>query len=72
MAAPKSCIRVSRRVGLLNDNDAEAALKMTDDRNRVVHTYKEDLAVEIFVRIEGHARLMESWLAAMRGGLAEG
>ena len=67
-AAPKSCIRVSRRVGLLSDEDAEAALRMKDDRNRVVHTYKEQLAGEIFARLDGHARLLGAWLEAMRAG----
>ena len=72
VASPKTCIRVSRRVGLLSDEDAEAALKMTDDRNWVVHTYKEDLAREIFERLERHTRLLEAWLAAMRRGPQEG
>ena len=36
---PKQAIRASRRIGLLTDERAEAALGMADDRNLVVHVY---------------------------------
>lgn len=69
---PKSVIRASRVAGWLDDRQTEAALKMTNDRNLAVHTYKEDLAVEIFERLDGHAKLLAAWLAAMRRGPEEG
>lgn len=70
-ASPKGCIRASRRVGLLSDEQAEGALVMTNDRNLIVHTYKEKLATEIFRRATRHAEVLEAWLNAMRTHVEE-
>lgn len=64
--SPKRCVRMSRGAGLLTDDEAERALAMADDRNLVVHTYKEALAKEIFGRLADHAAILAAWLAAMR------
>jgi uncharacterized protein YutE (UPF0331/DUF86 family) len=68
--SPKQCVRASRTAGLLRDRDAEAALRMVDDRNLVVHIYREALARDIASRLETHARILGSWLAAMSADLA--
>ena len=41
VGSPKQSIRASRAIGLLTDDQAESALSMTDDRNLVVHVYRE-------------------------------
>ncbi|MFZ5470240.1 MAG: HI0074 family nucleotidyltransferase substrate-binding subunit [Myxococcota bacterium] len=61
--SPRSVIRSSRDVALLDDAQAVLALQMCDDRNQTVHTYNETLAKEIFSRLDGYASLIASWLA---------
>jgi nucleotidyltransferase substrate binding protein (TIGR01987 family) len=48
VGSPKQSIRASRRMGLLTDEQAESALSMTDDRNLVVHVYREVVASRVF------------------------
>ncbi len=63
--SPKSVIRSSREVGLLDDAQTIAALAMADDRNLTVHTYIETLAQQIHGRLSGHLSLLTVWLGAM-------
>lgn len=50
--SPKECFRELRRQGLLTDEDTELSLTMCDDRNDIIHTYKEALAEELYGKIE--------------------
>ena len=43
--------REAMRVGLLNDEETERALQMTDDRNRTTHTYQIKVAQGVFERV---------------------
>lgn len=63
--SPRAAIRSSRSVGLLSDEQAEAGMRMLNDRNLTSHTYKSTLAQEIFGRLAAHARLLDSWLSAL-------
>jgi len=65
--SPKQAIRASRRTGLLTDEQAEAALTMADDRNLVVHVYREAVARDLDSRLAGHAITIAAWVRAMRG-----
>jgi nucleotidyltransferase substrate binding protein (TIGR01987 family) len=69
--SPKSVIRASFQSGLLGEDWSRAAMSMAEDRNLTVHTYNERLAETSYARIPLHARLMESWLAAMERHLRE-
>jgi uncharacterized protein YutE (UPF0331/DUF86 family) len=62
---PKQSIRASRRVGLLTDEQAESALTMTDDRNLVVHVYREAVASDLETRLHLHPVTLATWLGAM-------
>ena len=64
--SPKACVRLSRQVGWLNDDQAEAALAMMDDRNLVVHTYNEALAMALSRRLAAHAKLLDAWIKGMK------
>jgi uncharacterized protein YutE (UPF0331/DUF86 family) len=64
--SPKQCVRASRRVGLLTDEQAEAALQMADDRNLIVHVYREAVARDIDSRLAAHATTLAAWLSAIR------
>ena len=65
VGSPKQSIRASRRVGLLTDEEAESALSMTDDRNLVIHVYREAVASDLETRLHIHAMTLAAWLGAM-------
>ena len=66
VGSPKQAIRSSRRIGLLTEEQAEAALGMADDRNLVVHVYREAVARDLDSRLHAHAVTLAIWVAAMR------
>lgn len=68
IGSPKQAIRASRRIGLVTDEQAEAALQMADDRNLVVHVYREAVARDLDSRLHAHAATLAAWLTAMRRG----
>lgn len=70
MRSPKSVIRECGRLGFLPLDDAEAAIRMTDDRNLTAHTYDEALAAQIMQRIPDHAALLRRWLTAIEQRLS--
>ena len=51
VGSPEAAVRSSREPGLLNPEEAESALVMTDDRNLTAHTYNERIAAAIFGRL---------------------
>jgi nucleotidyltransferase substrate binding protein (TIGR01987 family) len=63
--SPKACVRSSRDVGVLDDEQATLALEMVDDRNLSVHTYDEALAERIRLRIPSYASLLRVWIDAL-------
>ena len=63
---PAQYVRLSRAAGLLTDEQAEAALGMADERNLLVHIYREVLAQRISANLPGHAATLAVWLSAMR------
>ena len=66
IGSPKQAIRASRRTGLLTDEQAEAALRMADDRNLVVHVYRETVARGLDSRLAAHTITLTAWIGAMR------
>ena len=66
IGSPKQAIRASRRIGLVTDEQAEAALRMADDRNLVVHVYREVVARDLDSRLHAHAATLAAWLSAMK------
>ena len=66
IGSPKQAVRASRRTGLLTDEQAEAALRMADDRNLVVHVYREAVARDLDSRLAAHASTLTAWVAAMK------
>jgi nucleotidyltransferase substrate binding protein (TIGR01987 family) len=66
IGSPKGVIRACREVGVLDQEQAQLALLMVDDRNLTVHTYNEVLAVEIFSHLPSYFVLMKLWLQQIR------
>ncbi len=46
-ASPRKALQAALRMGLLDDEDEEAAFEVIRYRNLTVHTYDEDLAEEV-------------------------
>lgn len=70
-ASPRSAIRASFQVGILDEAATRRALAMVDDRNLSVHTYNEALAEAIFARLDDHARSIAAWLGAMERNIEQ-
>ena len=58
--SPKSCMRELFRNKYVEEPELEKLLEMVDDRNLTVHTYHEEIAEELFRKLEGYATLMRS------------
>src|ERR1700680_1259300 len=72
VASPHATIRAARRVGWLSDPDAEAALRLTQDRNLTVHMYHKEIGAQIGSRLTAHAALLRRWLEALQRNAAAG
>lgn len=62
IGSPKGVIRTSREVGIFSEEETIQALKMVNDRNLTVHTYNEDLAIEIYSHLYSYYALLEQWM----------
>jgi nucleotidyltransferase substrate binding protein (TIGR01987 family) len=54
--SPRSCLKTGVQLGLIAHDDAW--LKMLEDRNLAVHTYKEKYAEEIYGRLCSYASML--------------
>ena len=68
--SPKGCMRALGETGYANAEEVTSLLAMVDDRNLTAHTYREQLAVEIFAHLEGHQARMAAVLKRLRPGSA--
>ena len=50
--SPKLAFKAAFQVGWIKESEQDIWLQMLEDRNLTTHTYKEDLALEIFSRIQ--------------------
>ena len=66
--SPKGTIRLCFQAGVLTEDQGKKAMQMAEDRNLTVHTYREELAEEIYGRLAGYAGLMGTWLGRMESG----
>ncbi|MBI3590111.1 MAG: nucleotidyltransferase substrate binding protein [Candidatus Melainabacteria bacterium] len=64
--SPKDCFREMLSQGLCNEEETESLLKMTDSRNETTHTYKEEVANEIYSKIQTYTILMEKILGNIK------
>ncbi|WP_145523928.1 HI0074 family nucleotidyltransferase substrate-binding subunit [Virgibacillus sp. SK37] len=62
VGSPKGVIRSSREVGLFSEEDTILGLNMVDHRNLTVHTYNEELALEIFANLPQYYQLLRKWM----------
>jgi nucleotidyltransferase substrate binding protein (TIGR01987 family) len=58
--SPKECFRELRRNKFISDQETEMLLKMTDDRNEIIHSYSEAFSNEVYGTIkENYFRLIK-------------
>lgn len=61
--SPKSCIRSVHSVMLWNEDKTVQALEMIDDRNLTSHTYHEEVANNIYSKLNDYYQLMDNLLS---------
>ena len=66
-ASPKSCFREIFGLGLLNENETNQFLEMTDRRNETSHTYKQAVSEEIYRHITRYCNLLQGLLPRFNG-----
>ena len=66
ISSPKNVIRASFKMEMFDEETAEKIIKMVNDRNLTVHTYKEEFAIQLYYRLAGHAALLRAWLAEIQ------
>lgn len=57
--SPKSCFKEAFKTGLLSEEETVKILEMVDDRNLTSHTYREEVAEEIYRRVKDYWDLMD-------------
>ncbi|MBV9586619.1 MAG: nucleotidyltransferase substrate binding protein [Alphaproteobacteria bacterium] len=70
-ASPNATIRAARNLGWLSDEDAQAAIKLGEERNLAVHMYRDKVGEQIESHLGAHAALLHRWLDALSQRLAE-
>ncbi|GAB6077222.1 HI0074 family nucleotidyltransferase substrate-binding subunit [Desulfurobacterium crinifex] len=63
--SPRSCIRELFSAGFISEEEARHLLKMLEDRNLTVHTYRESVAEEIFERLPSHVNILKRILTLL-------
>ena len=66
IGSPKGVIRSSREVGIFSERETILGLNMVDHRNLTVHTYNEELALEIFASLPQYYQLLRKWVERIR------
>jgi hypothetical protein len=70
IGSPGAAIRASRQVGWLSDEDAEAVLKIAQERNLTVHMYRRAIGEAVASHLAGHAVVPRRWLEALQRRVA--
>lgn len=60
--SPKACFKEIFSLGFLTEEETVRCLEMTDRRNDISHTYKEEVAKLIYSKIKGYYTLMKNLL----------
>jgi len=57
--SPKSCFREALSAGFIGEEQTITCLEMADDRNLTSHAYIEEVAEQIYRKLESHTKLMD-------------
>ena len=64
--SPNATIRAARALAWPSDEDAEAAIKLGEERNLAVDMYRDQVGQQMGAHLAAHAALLRRWLAALR------
>jgi len=64
--SPKSCIREFFSAGYLNEEETVILPKMIDDRDLTPHTYREEVAEQLFSKLEKYISQLEKVLSKLK------
>lgn len=64
--SPRSCIRELFPAGFISEEEARYLLRMLEDRNLTVRTYRESVAEEIFERLPFYVSLFKKVLNLLK------
>ena len=70
--SPNATIRAARALAWPSDEDAEAAIKLGEERNLAVDMYRDQVGQQMGAHLAAHAALLRRWLAALRQRAAAG
>jgi hypothetical protein len=59
-------IRAARALGWLSDEDAQAAIKLGEERNLAFHMYRNQVGQQIEGRLAAHTVLLRRWFDALQ------
>lgn len=62
IGSPKGVMRSFHEVGIFSEDETILSLQMVNDRNQTVHTYNEDLAIEIFEKLPQYYQHLRKWI----------
>jgi hypothetical protein len=65
-ASPNATIRAARALGWLSDEDAQAVIKLGEERNLAVQMYRDQVGQQIEGHLAAHAALLRRWLEALQ------
>jgi len=71
-ASLNATILAARALGWLSDEDAQAAIKLGEERNLAVHMYRDQVGQQIEAHLAAHAALLRRWLGALQRRAAAG
>ena len=66
IGSPGAAIRASRQVAWLSDEDAEAVLKIAQERNLTVHMYRQAIGEAVASHLPNHAAVLRRLLEALQ------
>ena len=59
-------IRACREVGIFTEDQTIIALTMVNDRNLIVYTYNEELAIKIYDGLKKYNLILSHWIEAIK------
>lgn len=64
--SPKGCFGEIFALGFTSEEETEKLLEMTDSKNGIIYTYKEEVINKIYPKVKGYAELMDKVLGKVK------
>lgn len=60
--SPKSVFRECFKIGIITNEETSLLLSMVDDRNKLIHTYNEEVAIQLSFHVSSYYSIMKKLL----------